>query len=41
MLSSQNCSTTLEQRMNFAGESFELTNKYDYEIAKYFLKVAK
>lgn len=41
MLSSQNCSTTLEQRMNFAGESFELTNKYDYEIAKYFLKVTK
>ena len=41
MLSSQNCSTTLEQRMNFAGESFELTNKYDYEIAKYFLKFAK
>jgi phosphoribosylaminoimidazolecarboxamide formyltransferase/IMP cyclohydrolase len=41
MLISQNGSTTLEQRMNFAGESFELTNKYDYEIAKYFLKVTK
>ena len=39
MLSVQDGSTSLEQRMKFAGKSFELTTKYDSEIAEYFYEV--
>ena len=39
MLSAQDGSTSLEQRMKFAGKSFELTTKYDSEIAEYFYEV--
>jgi phosphoribosylaminoimidazolecarboxamide formyltransferase / IMP cyclohydrolase len=34
ILSTQEVSTSLEQRMKFAGKSFELTTKYDSEIAE-------
>jgi len=39
ILSTQEVSTSLEQRMKFAGKSFELTTKYDSEIAEYFYEV--
>jgi phosphoribosylaminoimidazolecarboxamide formyltransferase/IMP cyclohydrolase len=39
ILSTQEVSTSLEQRMKFAGKSFELTTKYDSEIAEYFYEI--